>query len=150
MTPGGAASSPGYHGTPRWAAHDRRGERPMISLTSVSMIQGAYFLVAGVWPLLSIRTFEAVTGPKTDDWLVKTVGVLVAVIGLVLFLAGLRGEIAPEVAILAVGSSLALAGIDVWYVARRVISRVYLLDAALELVLVAAWVIGGVVDGGVR
>ena len=118
----------------------------MISLTMVSLVQGAYFVVAGVWPVLSIRTFEAVTGPKTDDWLVKTVGVLVAVIGLVLILAGLRGQFAPEVVILAVGTALALAGIDVWYVARRVISRVYLLDAVWELVLVAAWVIAGVVD----
>src|SRR5215217_5565456 len=118
-------------------AHDERGGCPMISLTMVSMVQGAYFVVAGVWPVLSIRTFEAVTGPKTDDWLVKTVGVLVAVIGLVLILAGLRGQFASEVVILAVGTALALAGIDVWYVARRVISRVYLLDAVLELVLVA-------------
>ena len=29
-------------------------------------VQGAYFLVTGVWPLVSIRSFQAVTGKKTD------------------------------------------------------------------------------------
>ena len=102
--------------------------------------QGAYFFATGVWPLLSMRTFEAVTGPKTDRWLVKTVGVQVGVVGLVLLLAGAGGRITPEVVLLAIGSALGLAGIDVWYVARGVIPRIYLLDAAAEAVLIAAWV----------
>jgi len=29
----------------------------------------------GVWPLVSLRTFEGVTRPKVDSWLVKSVGV---------------------------------------------------------------------------
>ena len=53
-----------------------------------------------------IRTFEAVTGPKTDLWLVKTVGVLVAVIGAVLATAGLRGRVPPELALLGAGGAL--------------------------------------------
>ena len=56
------------------------------------VVQGVYFLLTGVWPLLSIRTFEAVTGPKVDRWLVKTVGLLVAVIG-----ASLLAEIEQDV-----------------------------------------------------
>jgi hypothetical protein len=35
--------------------------------------------MTGLWPLVSIGTFQQVTGPKTDLWLVKTVGVLIAV-----------------------------------------------------------------------
>jgi hypothetical protein len=59
----------------------------------LSLCQGIYFFVMGIWPLFSMRTFEAVTGPKTDRWLVKTMGVLIAVIGAVLVLAGIRGHI---------------------------------------------------------
>ena len=33
--------------------------------------QGALYVVTGVWPLLHMASFEAVTGPKTDDWLVR-------------------------------------------------------------------------------
>lgn len=50
--------------------------------------QGLYFLVTGIWPLVHIKSFQWVTGPKVDLWLVKTVGVLIAVMGAVLTLAG--------------------------------------------------------------
>ena len=53
--------------------------------------QGSYFLLTGVWPLLHMRSFLAVTGPKTDLWLVETVGVLVAAIGAGLLLSAARG-----------------------------------------------------------
>jgi hypothetical protein len=32
---------------------------------AVALIQGVYFVATGVWPLVSIRTFMAITGPKT-------------------------------------------------------------------------------------
>jgi hypothetical protein len=105
----------------------------------LAAVQGLYFLITGIWPLVSIRTFEAVTGPKTDDWLVKTVGVLIVVMGAVLLLAAYRGQVTPETVALAVGGALALAGVDVWYVGRRVIPRIYLADAAAELILIASW-----------
>jgi hypothetical protein len=103
------------------------------------LAQGLYFAATGIWPLVSIRTFEAVTGPKVDDWLVKTVGVQVAVVGAVLILAGVRGVVPPEVPALAVGSATGLAAIDLWYVGRRVIARIYLLDAVAEAILVGLW-----------
>jgi hypothetical protein len=110
---------------------------------TVTLVQGGYFLVTGIWPWVSMRTFEMVTGPKTDDWLVKTVGVLIAVIGGVLTRAGLRRQVSPAVRALAVGSAASLAGVDVLYVARRRISPIYLLDAVLELGLIAAWALSG-------
>jgi hypothetical protein len=110
----------------------------------VAFIQGLYFLITGVWPLVSIGTFQAVTGRKTDLWLVKTVGVLVALIGLALLAGGLRGQLAFELILLAVGSGVGLIGIDVVYVARRTISPVYLLDALLEALLLVGWAVGGI------
>ncbi len=35
----------------------------------------AFYVATGIWPVLSRRSFEAVTGPKREDWLVKTFGV---------------------------------------------------------------------------
>ena len=107
----------------------------------VSLGQGIFYLVTGVWPLVSIRSFEMVTGPKTDRWLVKTAGVLIAVVGAALTLAGARRSMTPELRLLAVGSALGLTGIDLVYVRRGRISRVYLLDAIAELALVAAWLL---------
>ena len=44
-----------------------------------------------------------------------------------------------EVVLLAVGSALALAAIDVIYVSNGTISPIYLLDAAAELALAGGW-----------
>ena len=58
----------------------------------VALAQAFYFLPTGVWPLINMATFEAITGAKFDDWLVKTVGVLVSVIGGVLAIAAQRRQ----------------------------------------------------------
>jgi len=89
---------------------------------TIETAQGLFF-ITGVWPLVQIRSFLRVTGPKTDLWLVKTVGVLVAVISAVLAVVGSRGRVPSEAALLGAGAAPGLAGIDVWYVARRVIPR---------------------------
>ena len=99
------------------------------------------YLATGVWPLLNIRSFEAVTGPKHDRWLVKTVGVLVTVIGAVLLIAAARRRVSAEVALLATGSAASLAGIDMIYGVRGRISKVYLFDAVAEGLLVVAWLL---------
>jgi FtsH-binding integral membrane protein len=115
------------------SVHDDERE-DLQSLTLVG--QGLYFALTGVWALFSIRTFMAVTGPKTDVWLVKTVGLLVLVIGAVLTMAGLRRRTTPENVLLAAGSASALTLIDVYYVSRRRISPIYLLDAVAEIFLI--------------
>jgi hypothetical protein len=111
------------------------------SLAGITVLQGLYFLATGIWPLLSMRTFEAVTGPKVDRWLVKTVGVLVAVIGVSLLADARRPSRGSQV--LGVGSAAALGGVDVVYSLRGRISKIYLLDAVLEALLVTLWAVGG-------
>jgi hypothetical protein len=112
-------------------------------------LQGFYFLITGVWPLVSIETFQAVTGQKTDHlvtgresdhWLVNTVGVLVTANSLVLLLAAWRGRPTPEVVLLGIASAVGLIAIDVIYVSREVLAPVYLADAAIELLFVAGWI----------
>jgi hypothetical protein len=106
----------------------------------VPAVQAAYYVATGVWPLVSRRTFERITGPKTDFWLVQTVGVLVGSIGL-----GLaenlwrRRAVPPELRTIAVASAVGLALVDVIFVSRGRIRRVYLADAVAEAALVAAW-----------
>ncbi len=116
----------------------------------LARLQAVYYFISGVWPLIDIRTFEAVTGPKADRWLVKTVGALVAATGLGLAVASRRRP-SPELALVAAGNAAALAVIDVVYVAKRRISPIYLLDAAAELPLAAGWLWlwrRGGLDGG--
>jgi hypothetical protein len=112
-----------------------------VHMRRLPALQGVYFLATGVWPLVSMRTFEAVTGSKVDRWLVKTVGLLVAVIGTSLLVDARRPSRGSRV--LGVGSAAALGGVDVVYSLRGRISKIYLLDAVVEAVLVALWALGG-------
>jgi hypothetical protein len=101
--------------------------------------QGVYLAATGVWPLIHMRSLEAVTGPKVDTWLVRTVGVLVTVIGGTLMAAGIRRCITPETVGLATGAAAGLGAVDVLGVGTGTISPVYLLDAAIEGALTVAW-----------
>src|SRR2546421_737901 len=54
---------------------------PMLSaLGWIALIQSAYFLLTGLWPIFHIRSFMRITGPKNDLWLVRTVRLLLTVI----------------------------------------------------------------------
>jgi hypothetical protein len=135
----------GEEKTPRHAPPSRAREpvpaarRRSSHAAEVAVLQGAYYSATGLWPLVSMRSFERVTGPKRDHWLVKTVGVLVTAVGMTLLRAGHRGRVHPDVALLAGLSAAALATIDVLYVAQRRISPVYLLDAVPEVLLAIWW-----------
>jgi hypothetical protein len=63
---------------------------------------------------------------------VKAFGALVSVIGLVLIYAGLRRRTDTETTALATLTAAVLSAFEVFYVSRRRISPVYLVDAALE------------------
>ena len=105
---------------------------------AVLRAQAAYYAVTGVWPILSPGSFQLITGPKADMWLVKTFGVLVGAVGLGLATAASRDRISPEARTLAVASAAALGAADAWYVARGRIRKTYLIDAAAQAALLAA------------
>ena len=104
--------------------------------------QAAYYLATGLWPLFHRRSFEAVTGPKVDFWLVQTVGVLVTAIGAGLALASRRRRPPDELRVVAGVAAAGLAVVDVVHVARRRIRPVYLVDAVVDGVFGVALVRG--------
>ena len=101
-------------------------------------VQGGYYVVTGVAPFVSRRAFEAVTGPKTEWWLVQTVGAIVTAVGTVLLSGARSGRITPELRGLAAGCAAGLAAIDTVYVARKRIAPTYLLDAVAQGAVLAA------------
>ncbi|HET8547747.1 MAG TPA: hypothetical protein VFL57_07085 [Bryobacteraceae bacterium] len=107
----------------------------------VCVVQGVYYLMRGLWPLVSMDTFVAVTGPKTDLWLVDAVSVLVTVLASVLLFAAARHQITSAIWLLAIASAAALMVVESFYALRGVIWAVHLLDAVLEVGLIALWII---------
>ena len=111
-------------------------------LRLVLRAQAVYYFVTGAWPLVSMRTFEIVTGPKTDEWLVRTVGLLTLSIAAALWVGARRRDDAArppvEIVVLAALSAASFAAIDIHYSLAGRILPVYLGDAGVELALLAA------------
>jgi hypothetical protein len=100
--------------------------------------QGWLYLLSGAWPVVHLRSFEAVTGEKYDDFLVRTVGLLLAVVGAALLLALRRRTVTRELLIVAGGTAASLLAIDVVYFAVGRLPPIYLVDAAVEATFVVA------------
>ncbi|WP_439487995.1 hypothetical protein [Algoriphagus sp.] len=113
--------------------------RKLTDYSVLLKIQSIYFLITGIWPLISMSTFLDVTGPKNDLWLVKVVGILISVIGLVLFVASFDRKRNLPIILLAIASSVALGLIDIVFFLSNTIPAIYLLDAVVEFILVLLW-----------
>ena len=102
-------------------------------------MQGIYFTITGLWPLVHLPSFEKLTAPKVDKWLVRMVGALALAIGIPILLAGLRGTASKDLGLVAVLAAVAFAGVDIVYVTRGRIRKIYLGDAAVEAVILTGW-----------
>lgn len=111
-------------------------------------LQAVYYGLTGIWPLISVETFQLVTGEKTDHlvtgdendhWLVMTVGTLITAIAISLLIAAWRRNLAAETVALAVSTAVGLTAIDIIYGSRRVLFPIYLPDAAVECLLILGW-----------
>ncbi|MCA1708831.1 MAG: hypothetical protein LC808_38360 [Actinobacteria bacterium] len=112
----------------------------VLSERSVAKAQGLFNVLGGLWPLVSLRSFEWVYGKKRDILLQKTVGGLLFSIGCVqLASAGSEEEIrvARRLGIATAGTLLA---IDLAYIPRGQMRWTYWQDALCELGWIAAWV----------
>lgn len=99
-------------------------------------VLAAYYVATGVWPVVHLRSFMALTGPKTDTWLVRTFGAFIAALGIGLWPG--RSSHRPAHERMAVLGAVSLAVCDAVFVARGRISPIYLADAAAESLLAAA------------
>lgn len=103
-------------------------------------VQGLYTLLTALWGLLDIDSFMAVTGPKTDIRLVKTVSVLLVAIAVCLLSAlFISGYLLPVI-ILAALCSIGMAGIDFYYARHHVIASIYMLDGIAEIAFLTGWI----------
>lgn len=108
-------------------------------ISVLATVQGIYYLITGIWPIIHMSSFLAITGPKVDLWLVNTVGMLIFFLGTGLILAGLKRQVTFPLSMIAAGTTLGLFLVDIIYVWSDVISAVYLLDAILEIGLFITW-----------
>src|SRR5687768_12469889 len=104
----------------------------------------SYIFVTALWPLLHIQSFMQVTGPKTDIWLVKTIGALLIPVALCMISYLNSNTDKRPVYILGAGTAIVFICVDVYYSGSGVISDIYLADALLEFVFLAGWTYLGI------
>jgi hypothetical protein len=105
------------------------------------LVQGAFYFLTGIWPILHMPSFLWVTGEKVDLWLVTTVGAVLAVNGMGFVFESRRQVPSVGVCLIAAALTATLIAIDIIYVSRQTISPVYLWDSAAELVLLLLWIL---------
>jgi hypothetical protein len=105
------------------------------------LVQTVYYFITAIWPIIDIESFMKVSGPKTDTWLVKTVGALLLAMVLSFVSALFQKNAHWPTVILAAASCVALAFIDCYYVFNGTIWKVYLGDAVVEIVLLILWLL---------
>jgi hypothetical protein len=101
--------------------------------------QAIYYLVTGLWALIDIDSFMAVTGPKTDLWMVKTISLLFISIGSSLLISFRKPEQNITKALGAL-TSFSTMLIDIYYSLNNVISKIYLADAGIQLLFLSGWI----------
>jgi hypothetical protein len=101
---------------------------------AVDLVQGAYYVVTGAWPLVHLPSFLAVSGDKAERWLVRSYGALTLAVGIALLAPPEGGSRAT----LGRAAALAIGLPEVWFVARRRIRPVYAIDAAVQAAFVLA------------
>jgi hypothetical protein len=108
---------------------------------AIARMQGLFYVATGIWPIVHMDSFLAVTGPKTDLWLVQTFGALLAGLGGVMLASTTEERLGLTCKRLGIAVASVLAGADLLFALRGTISIVYLADAAIELLFVVAWLV---------
>ena len=121
------------------ATDQPRAKETPVDGVVLARAHGAANLVFGLWPLVHLRSFEGVFGPKVDRWLVRTVSGLLVVNGLTQLSTSSAPSSVRQARRLGVGTAAVLAAIDLVYVPAGRISKMYLVDAAVELGWILAW-----------
>jgi hypothetical protein len=118
----------------------------MPNALAVARSHGLFNIVSGMWPLVHLRSFEAVLGPKVDRWLVYTVAGLLVSIGSAQLFSTSNVVSLKQSRRMGIGCAVTLGAVDVVYAPRRRISRRYLVDALAEAAWIVAWA-ATVIDG---
>jgi hypothetical protein len=110
----------------------------MVETPVMARVHGAFNIAAGLWPLLHVRSFEAVFGSKVDRWLEYTVAGLLTSVGYAQWRAA-NPDDWSHARRLGVTTAATLLAVDVVYVVRGRIRWTYSIDALVEAALIAGW-----------
>lgn len=107
----------------------------------IPLVQGIYFSITALWPLIDISSFMRETGYKTDTWLVKTVSILLLPLVIIIFSSvSVRRSIPLSHSAAMITGSAGLAAVEFIYYFNDTLPRVYLADAVLQMFFLLWWI----------
>jgi hypothetical protein len=113
------------------------------SAQTLQMLQGAYYVFAGLITAVAIQVWESEVGPPAplrDYWVVRAVGLGLAGFGAYLAYSGYRGgRLAP--AGIGMWVALALTVIETAVVANGTLPATFLIDVTMQAVFLVSWVV---------
>ncbi len=113
-----------------------------MKVQKIFFFQGLYYFITALWPFLSIASFEKVTGPKKERWLVYTVAGLLICSSVLFLFTGMNERNPPiESFIIAFSNCLILFFIDIIFVSKKTIPKIYLLDAFAEFLILILYLL---------
>ena len=112
----------------------RDGEQTKVDVAMLT--QATYYLVTGPWPVAHFRSFERITGPKPDRFVVESAGMLFAASGCALAVGASSGGRDRAARVLSVAVPLLSAVVTLRH--RPQLRAVYLVDAVTQCGL-AVW-----------
>jgi hypothetical protein len=107
--------------------------------SALCIVQGLYTLLTALWALVDIGSFMAVTGYKTDVWLVKTVSAILVAIGFCFLSGPFVKRDFFTIIIVGISSCAALAAVDFYYTANNTIKKIYRADGFLQVLFLITW-----------
>lgn len=98
-------------------------------------------MMGGLWPLLHLSSFEAVTGAKVDDFLVRSVAGILVWTGGLLLLRPRQREDGVGLPLAALGISLVLGLVALIGSISGTLRWVYFIDGGMHLLFATCWCI---------
>ncbi|MFG1945901.1 hypothetical protein [Nonomuraea sp. NPDC048826] len=110
-----------------------------LNAARLARAQGLFTIANGLWPAISMSSYEKVYGTKTDRFLVRTIGSLLVGIGLNQVRAAARPEGLPYARRIGTSAALTQLRLDLLNVFAGRVPPTYLLDAAAQAGWLYAW-----------
>ncbi|WP_394673772.1 hypothetical protein [uncultured Chryseobacterium sp.] len=112
----------------------------MAKLRFIPFLQAVYYFVTGLWPLVHLKSFFEVTGPKTDVWLVQMVGALIFSYSILFFYMALTRQLLHIHAVVGSLSSFAIGCIEFYYYLQGTLRGVYYVGFIIETCFFMYWI----------
>lgn len=108
----------------------------------LELLQGFYYVGLGLWPVIHATSFQRYTGglDSHDLWQLRTLGLVLAVVGVALLYAVRRRSVAPEAIIVAGGVAAVMAVMDLVNITVKTYPPIYCIDCLIEIGFVYGWI----------